>query len=29
MELPILRLNTYKTEEQINELKNKTSKVIP
>ncbi|MBP7251740.1 MAG: cold shock domain-containing protein [Aliarcobacter sp.] len=27
--LPILRLNTYKTEEQINEIKNKISKVIP
>jgi len=27
--LPILRLNTYKTEEQINELKNKISKFIP
>jgi len=27
--LPILRLNTYKTKEQINELKNKISKVIP
>ena len=27
--LPILRLNTYKTEEQINEIKNKISKFIP
>lgn len=28
-ELPILRLNTYKTKEQIKELKNKISKIIP
>src|SRR5574343_506928 len=27
--IPILRLNTYKTEEQINEIKNKISKFIP
>ena len=27
--LPLLRLNTYKTEEQINEIKNKISKFIP
>lgn len=27
--LPILKLNTYKTEEQINEIKNKISKFIP